>query len=399
MVLTHELQVDYLANVIGMARANGKFFPQEKAAIQSIQLLIGAADNVLTEAYDMAKQTDFTPKTVGLWADQVKNLEHIIYLSLLDGKIDNDEKRYIVQFAKKIKLSQEQLNLIIHDVQQSASTMLKAPAASATATAPVYDIPTTGIAIEFASPSEAGVSLAMKSMAFANVQKTCEKHGQSWHLAAWSKEQMIDALPLIEAVKQLPCKHVYVDGEERTWDSVFAFSRCANQRAAAYRPEAYCFGVDDMKLNLWGCRSIGMAWREWEDWLSYGSFKDSDRAHCHVFVFDKARIRHELENNLHGCQLCPHVQHNVMDAVLEALPDEVTVSHEGDWLYKKDYRETPGAVLVEEPIYMGRHSSVKTYYSSAVVPSVDVGIKLLKQACAKCDLPIEYLSSLDQYKE
>jgi len=432
MILTHELQVDYLANVIGMARANGKLFPEEKAAVESIQMVIGAGDSELAQAYTIAKHADFSPKVIGLWTDQVKNLEHIIYLSLLDGKIDNHEKRYILQIAKKIKISQDQLNFIIQDVKQSSSGLPKnithckqcqamlnnavkfctecgtsvngdqqnSPATIEPAPTTPYDIPTTGIAIEFAESSEPGVSLAMNAMAFAAVQETCEKDGQPWHLVAWSSSQMGKALPLIEAVKNISSKKAHVDGEERSWSSVFAFSRCANSRKSAYRTEEYCFGIDDMKLNLWGCQSIGMEWSDWAQWLSYGNFKESENTSSrHIFTFDKKRIRHALETNLHGCQLCPHLQHNVIDAVLEALPNEVTANFEGDWVYKKDYRESPGAVLVNEPIHLGRHSSTKAYYSSAIIPSVHVGIKILKKAFTKCDLPADYLSSLDQYKE
>jgi len=430
MILTHELQVDYLANVIGMARANGKVFPEEKAAVESIQMVIGAGASELTQAYSIAKNADFAPKVIGLWSNQVKNLEHIIYLSLLDGKIDNDEKRYILQIAKKIKISQDQLNFIIHDVKQSSSGLPKnithckqcqsmlnnavkfctecgtsvsgdpqnRPATAASVT-PAYDIPTKGIAIEFAESSEAGVSLAMNAMAFAAVQETCEKDGQLWHLVAWSSSQMTEALPLIEAVKSLSSKKAHVDGEAREWSSVFAFSRCANGRKSAFRGEEYCFGIDDMKLNLWGCRSIHMEWNDWADWLSYGNFKESDAPSRHIFVFDKKRIRHELETNLYGCQLCPHLQHNLIEAVLEELPNEVTANYEGDWIYKKDYRETPGAILIKEPIHLGRYSTSKAYYSSSVTPTIHVGIKILKKAFAKCGLPAEHLSSLDQYKE
>jgi len=122
MILNDDQKVDYLTNVIGLARADGKITPQETEAIELVQKAIGARKTELNKAYKNVENDDFAPKVVGLWSDQIKNLEHIIYVSLIDGEIDGSEKQYILNFARQVKINQDQLNLIINDAKRSISS-------------------------------------------------------------------------------------------------------------------------------------------------------------------------------------------------------------------------------------------------------------------------------------
>ena len=144
-----------------------------------------------------------------------------------------------------------------------------------------------------------------------------------------------------------------------------------------------------------------MDWNDWADWFGYGSFKKSGPLSKNiVFEFDKKRIRHELETNLYSCRLCPHLQFDLIEAVLDVLPNEVSLGDKGPWKYKRDYSESPGAIFAKEAVKEGGYSCTNEYYSSGVRPSsVYVGLELLKKAFLKCNIPKNISKGVLEYKE
>ncbi|WP_139191948.1 zinc ribbon domain-containing protein [Thiocapsa roseopersicina] len=426
MILDNEKMVRYLMNVIGLARADNSLSPRESGAIEFVQTAIGARKTELNKAYKMVEDHAFTPEAVGAWSDQIKNLEHIIYVALIDGSIDENEKLYILNFAKQVKISQEQLNVIISDVKTSiaATTQeIKCPGcgASIAATAKFcpqcganvvvaeadqsvavsYEIPTNGVAIEFAESSSANFGMAVKAMREAPVNGECIRAKKQWYMACWPRSNIADAFELVNNLKGQRNRKVYLDGEERQWNDVFDFVNCANARKAAYRPNEYCFGIDEKRLNIWGCRKAGMDWNEWSSWFGYGAYsKTGMLGRTVVFTFDKSRIRHELETSLHSCQLCPHLRFDLIEAVLEEIPEQVTPSQNGDWRYKRDYNEAPGAIEVKEVSRSGGMTFTNEYYSSGVSPaSVYVGLEILKRAFQRCQVPKDISAAVLEYKE
>ncbi|SEH04567.1 zinc ribbon domain-containing protein [Candidatus Venteria ishoeyi] len=426
MILSNKQKVDYLTNIIGLVRADGKITPQESEAIGFIQKVIGARKTELNKAYKNAEIDGIVPQLVGFWSDQIKNLEHIIYVSLIDGEIDSTEKHYILQFAKQVKINQEQLNYIIGDVKRLVSNTTQEIVCSNCdlkinssakfcpecgqsieeivlnqSVAVSYEVPSTGIAIEFAKSTAVGFSMAVKSMKIAPISKECIKGKKQWYLAWWPKEEIAKALELVENLNGIRNRKVYVDGEELQWNDVFDFYWCANSRKSAYRPTEYCFGMDEKRLNIWGCKKARMDWSNRENWFGYGSFKKSGmHSKSIIFEFDKQRIRHNLETNLYGCHLCPHLQFDLIEAVLDSLPNEVTPTGKGPWQYKRDYSESPGAVFVTETVRDGGHSYTNEYYSSGVRPSsVYVGLEILKKAFSRCNTPKEIKNAVLEYKE
>lgn len=238
MILSDEQKVNYLTNVIGLARADGKITPQETEAIELVQKAIGARKTELNKAYKLAEANDFSPAPVGLWSDQIKNLEHIIYVSLIDGEIDGNEKQYVLNFARQVKINQDQLNIIINDAKKSissASQEISCPKCNAKInssskfcpecgqsvieTSPAqsvavsYEIPEAGVAIEFAESTAAGFALAVKSMRSAPISKECVRGKKQWYLAAWPKEKVADALELVEHLKGMRNRKVYIPDE------------------------------------------------------------------------------------------------------------------------------------------------------------------------------------------
>jgi uncharacterized tellurite resistance protein B-like protein len=426
MILNNEQKVDYLANVIGLARADGKISPQETEAIAIVQKAISARKTELNKAYKNVEIDGFAPQKVGFWSDQIKNLEHMIYVSLIDGEIDGVEKQYILKFAKKVKINQDQLNIIISDVKGSISkssqeiTCQKCNARidskakfcpecghsvnesiSKQSISVSYNIPKTGVAIEFAESTAAGFALSVKIMKKAVISKECIKGKKKWYLAGWPNDKIVDALELVENLKGMRNRKVYVDGNESQWNDVFGFAQCANSRKSAYRPNEYCFGMDEKRLNIWGCKRARMDWNDWADWFSYGSFKKSGvLAKSSVFEFDKKRIKHELETNLYSCRLCPYINFDLIEAVLDVFPNEVNPGGKGVWKYKKDYSELPGSVFVKEKVSDNSYTYTDEYYSSGVRPSsVHVGLEVLKKAFVKCNTPKKIVKGVLEYKE
>ncbi len=116
MTLTYEEKITYLANVVLVARADGKLSPKETEAIEKIQKT-GARKTELNKAYKVAETQDYEINPVGHWADKIKNLEDIVYVSMVDGLMDEKEKRQILKFAKQINITQEQIKFIVGDVK------------------------------------------------------------------------------------------------------------------------------------------------------------------------------------------------------------------------------------------------------------------------------------------
>jgi len=425
MTLTYEEKITYLANVVLVARADGKLSPIETEAIEKIQKTIGARKTELNKAYKVAETQDYEINPVGHWADKIKNLEDIVYVSMVDGLMDEKEKPQIIKFAKQINITQEQIKFIVGDVKNEISSIssettcpncravIKSIAkfcpecgssiqelSEKKAVSVSYEIPKSGIAIEFSESTAAGFAHAIQDQQKAPFNSTCLKGKKTWYLASWPKEEILQVTKLVDNLKGMRNRKVYVDGAESRWDEVFGFSWCAGERNSAYIPMEYCFGLDEKRLNIWGCKQARMDWTEWSDWFGYGSFKDTGLLNKRViFVFNKKRIRHELETNLYKCKFCPYLRFDLIEAVLKELPDEVTPTDKGPWVYKQDYNESPGSIKVKVKTSDGGYTYTDEYYSSGVVPkSVTFGIGILKKAFNACGYKMAEAKGLLEFK-
>lgn len=407
MSLTDAEKVAYLANLYAVARADGLVSPNEVQAIESAQKRIRARKALLSKADTAASETDFSPSLVGPLSVRVANLEDMVVVSLVDGALDDAEKPLVAAFAKKVGITNDQLKMIVSEAKQRISST-DAKRACPNCSSPVprtskfcpecgvsleesdkaaavpvsYDIPHTGITIEFAESTASGFADGLRRAKAAPVHAECVKGKKTWYMASWLKEQVMEAAKLASDLKGMRNRKVWVDGEESRWDEVFGFTWCSDERESAYRPDEYCFGLADKRLNIWGCKNARMDWSQWASWLSYGEFKKAGLLEGrHVFAFDKKRIRHELENNLFHFRFCPYLDFPHIEAVLDVLPDEVEVTPNGEWAYKQDYSESPGSIRVRAKLTEGGFEYESEFFSSGVVPkSVSVGLDLLKKA-------------------
>ena len=393
MNLSDEEKIAYLANLVAVSRADGSASPNETHAIEAAQKQIRAKKIALRKADTLAQSDGFAPAVVGSFSARIANLEDMIAVSLADGSLDQAEKPVLLTFAKSIGITNEQLQLILSEVRVSLSSdgatracpecggSLEMSDKSA-AVAVEYSIPNAGVAVEFAESTASGFVDAVRKAKLAPENAECVKGKKTWYMAAWPKEQIAEVSKLVDDLKGMRNRKVWVDAKESRWDDVFGFTWCSKQRNTAYRPLEYCFGVDEKRLNIWGCKNARMDWGKWSDWFSYGSFKKGGLLKSgHVFTFDKKRIRHELETNLYKFRFCPHLNFKLIEAVLASLPDEVGVQPKGDWTYKRDYDESPGSIKIKEKTVEDGYSYTHEYHASGVEPRTPaIGLAILKKA-------------------
>src|SRR5207253_8691688 len=110
-------------------------------------------------------------------------------------------------------------------------------------------------------------------------------------------------------------------------------------------------------------------WTEWAQWFSYGEFKQTGvLKEGYVWIFDKDRIRHEVNTNLHRYRYCPYLRLGLVDAVLSALPDQVEVKRGGPWQYSRAYQESPGSIKIVQIEQSAGFEYKDEYFADGVRP-------------------------------
>ena len=203
--------------------------------------------------------------------------------------------------------------------------------------------PGQGITVEFLYSTSSSFEFALQAaQALPNYRQYGEGK-KAVHRVTFDLDSMDNALELADYLKGWRRRTVYVDGEKVPWQSVFGFAWCYNKRKGSYRPEFYCFGYEETyQLNVWGCLQLGLPFRENADWCTWGRWlnKKAD------WQFDKERMRHELQKNMHKVRFCPMMRPEVIEQVLDAFPERVNPKRDGDWKFVRGWDEAaPGLVL------------------------------------------------------
>ncbi|MBU2966581.1 hypothetical protein Q4508_03215 [Amphritea sp. 2_MG-2023] len=252
MSLSDEEKIAYLANLVAVSRADGSVSPNESLAIEAAQKRIGAKKTALRKADALAQSDGYIPEVVGPFSTRIGNLEDMISVSLADGVLDQAEKPVVLSFAKKVGISNEQLQLILTEVRtalRSAEATRACPSClakvsreakfcpecggsldisdKAAAVAVEYTIPSAGIAIEFAESTASGFIDAVRKAKDAPENAECVKGTKTWYMAVWPKEQILEAAKLVEDLKGMRNRKVWVDAKESRWDEVFGFTWCS----------------------------------------------------------------------------------------------------------------------------------------------------------------------------
>lgn len=360
--------VPFLANIALVARADGKLSASELGQLESIRKEYGLKKSDFTAAVRLAEEGSHKLVPVGTFADQVKNLELILRVAYADSDLDEKETQLIADYCQSIGIHQEQLDRLFKEVIATlkqagklcpdcgsentsearfchkCGASLDASGADVKVT---FDIPRVGIAIEFAESTSTSYPKALETAKQSEGYQTCVKAKKTWHLAHYSSGSLADAMPLVANLSGMRNRVLYIDGKEQPWDEVFGFAWCASQRDTAYRPIEFCFGKDENRLNLWGCKQARMDWTEWADWFCYGKWEKSGLIGRQVqWRFDKERIRHELATNLYRYRYCPHMNTGLADAVIRNLPDTVSPETDSNWAFNEKHEEVPGAIHI-----------------------------------------------------
>lgn len=397
--------VMYLANILAIARADNVLSPEEESALEQIRSEIKARKKDLKDAEKLASKSDYQPTPVGRYSDKVRNIEDMLLVAMSDGELGDSEKSRLTRFAKQTGVTQEQIRMVVSEAKarlQAATATIACPAcdreipaaskfcpecgapieprAEVAATKLEFEYPHEGVSVEFAESSSASFDAALGTASAAPDFQQCLRSKKRWFMATWPRDQIMSAAKLAAELRGLRNRKAYLDGTEVPWDELFGFVWCMKQREGAFKPVEYCFGVDEKKINLWGCKQVRMDWVEWADWFTYGRFRKKN-----VFVFDKARIRHELDNNLHSVHHCPFLRRRLIETVFRLLPDDVRVSDRTGWQYKRSYQETPDSIKVVQKERHDGFVMTDEFYADGVAPiGFTVAREILKKAFKAC---------------
>jgi uncharacterized tellurite resistance protein B-like protein len=409
----HETEIQpYLANVILLARADGSLSTRESAALEQIRQEIGGKRGDMTKAQRLAESDSYQLAKVGSFSAQIQNLEDMLFVCLTDGELAKPETELISTFCKLIGITEEQQARILAETQRRISRdsgTITCPTCGQQVAAQAkfcgncgaslqtensvqlnFKLPDSGFAIEFSDSSASDFPAALEKAKSAFSYQTCLKSGKNWHLAIFNGDEFQKAVELADLLRGQRNKKFYINGQEEDWNAVFGFSWCASQRKLAYKPAEYCFGKDEKRLNLWGCKQVRMDWTSWAGWFAYGSFKPKGfLKNTFVWKFDKEKILHEVNTNIQAFRFCPHLNVKLIEAVLESLPDEIEVSENpGPWKFKRAYEEVPGAVKVVEKRNYGDGISMSDEFFAIGVEPTDLNVarQILQAAFSKCGI-------------
>ena len=112
MNLSNEEKITYLANLFAVARADGSVSPNETQSIEEAQKRIGARKTALRKA-ETAVEADYVATPVGPFSAKIANLEDMVLVSLVDGALDQSEKPVVLEFARRVGVTNDQLKLIL----------------------------------------------------------------------------------------------------------------------------------------------------------------------------------------------------------------------------------------------------------------------------------------------
>jgi hypothetical protein len=121
--MINEYLVTYLANVVMVSRMDGAVTPEEEKAIEMIRQGIGASDEEFRVAIDRVENVEHRITPVGRFSDRVRNFEDMLFVAFADKELALPEKTEVLAFAKKIRLSQDQIDKIVSETKRLIKLM------------------------------------------------------------------------------------------------------------------------------------------------------------------------------------------------------------------------------------------------------------------------------------
>lgn len=343
--MTEKEKATFYANVLAVASADGELDEISQIKLGNLKKQLKLTKKTVMLAEKTVFEAGWLPKPVGTFSHQVDNLETMVAVAMADDELTEKEVQLIATFANAIGLNQLQMDAIVSDVKERREEMPQHEV-KPLETLRCYDIPKTGVALEFADSTSMRFQDILSKWNEAPVHQKCVRQNTTWYLAAWPNGTLEDLYPLALLLAPLRNKNVIIAGQNRSWWRTLGFARCAAKREKAFDPNEYCFGIDGdgRDPNPWGCREIVLAWSHASSWGQYGRWEE--RNGRWLWHFDKVEFQHAINESYRLVANCPHRIKGLPEAVLEVFPEWVDPFSDPDWTYQKAQEGKPGSVKV-----------------------------------------------------
>jgi rubrerythrin len=116
-MITPDLLVYYLANIIKMAQTDGKMNAMSQGSLKAVCKKLQVDKKILKEAAGMVSRGGYRLMPVGRFSDKVMNLEDVLYVALVDGEFSEDEREEIQGFVDKIQVTEQQVQIILTETK------------------------------------------------------------------------------------------------------------------------------------------------------------------------------------------------------------------------------------------------------------------------------------------
>ena len=111
-IMTEDEKVQYLANIYHVARADGRVEVLEDGRVEDMAAGIGAGYLETRNALDLSARKDFSVIFPARLSERIRNMEDMLFLAYADQDLHDMEKKIIVDYARQIGVTQDQVNMI-----------------------------------------------------------------------------------------------------------------------------------------------------------------------------------------------------------------------------------------------------------------------------------------------
>ena len=116
-MITPDLLVYYLANIIKLAQTEGKMNAMAQGALKTVCKRLQVDKKALKEAAGMVAEGGYGLMPVGRFSDKVMNLEDMLFVALVDGEFSEAEREEVQGFMDKIQVTEEQVQMILTETK------------------------------------------------------------------------------------------------------------------------------------------------------------------------------------------------------------------------------------------------------------------------------------------
>ena len=110
--MTKDEQVQYLANIFHVARADGRVSTVEDSMVEELAKGVNAGYLETRNALDLSMEKDFTFTFPKRFSDRIRNLEDMLFVAYGESGLEDMEKKVIVNYAKQVGITQSQIDII-----------------------------------------------------------------------------------------------------------------------------------------------------------------------------------------------------------------------------------------------------------------------------------------------